>query len=88
VRVLLCPLYHHIRVCFRIQLPYEIDQVVCFISSHTVFLFPFATYDGIPSRDLLILDEVHRLEEEIVKFTISISKRRWKRYIPDLKIVD
>ena len=30
-----------------------------------------------------------RLEEEIVKFTeISISKRRWKRYIPDFKIVN
>ena len=40
-------------------------------------------------RDLLILDEVHRLEEEIVRFTeISISKRRWKRYIPDFKIVN
>jgi Rad3-related DNA helicase len=41
------------------------------------------------SRDLLILDDAHRLEEEVVKFTgISISKRRWRRYIPDLKIVD
>jgi ATP-dependent DNA helicase DinG len=40
-------------------------------------------------RDLLILDEAHRLEEEVVKFTgISISKRRWKRYIPDLEIDD
>ncbi|MFZ0513458.1 MAG: hypothetical protein WAM14_17765, partial [Candidatus Nitrosopolaris sp.] len=40
-------------------------------------------------KDLLILDEAHRLEEEIVKFTkISISKRRWKRYIPNLKMVD
>ena len=37
----------------------------------------------------MILDEVHRLEEEIVRFTeISISKRRWKRYIPDFKIVN
>jgi ATP-dependent DNA helicase DinG len=43
----------------------------------------------LPLRDLLILDEVHRLEEEIVKFTeISISKRRWKRYIPDFKILN
>ncbi|MGC1927405.1 MAG: helicase C-terminal domain-containing protein [Candidatus Nitrosopolaris sp.] len=40
-------------------------------------------------KDLLILDEAHRLEEEIVKFTkISISKRIWKRYIPNLKMVD
>jgi ATP-dependent DNA helicase DinG len=31
----------------------------------------------------------HRLEEEVVRFAgISISKRRLRRYIPDLKIVD
>ena len=49
----------------------------------------FATYEGIPPRDLLILDEVHRLEEEVVKFIeISISKRRWKRYIPNFKIIN
>ena len=49
----------------------------------------FATYEGIPSRELLVLDEVHQLEEEIVKFTeISISKRRWKRYIPDFEMVN
>lgn len=43
----------------------------------------------LPTRNVLILDEVHRLEEEIVKFIgISISKRRWKRYSPDLKIID
>jgi ATP-dependent DNA helicase DinG len=42
-----------------------------------------------PSRELLILDEAHLLETEIVGFTgISISKRRWKRYIPNFKIVD
>jgi Rad3-related DNA helicase len=41
------------------------------------------------SREILVLDEAHRLEEEIVKFTgISISKRRWERYIPNFEIVD
>ena len=41
-----------------------------------------------PSRELLILDEAHLLEKEIVGFTgISISKR-WKRYLPNFKIVD
>jgi ATP-dependent DNA helicase DinG len=35
------------------------------------------------------LDEGHLLETEIVKFRgLSISKRRWKRYIHDLKIID
>ncbi len=49
----------------------------------------FRTFQGIPSRELLVLDEAHRLEEEIVKFAgISISKRRWKRYIPDFEMVD
>jgi ATP-dependent DNA helicase DinG len=43
----------------------------------------------LPSRDLLILDEAHLLETEIVKFRgLSISRRRWKRYIPTLDIVD
>ena len=37
----------------------------------------------------MILDEAHLLETEIVRFTgISISKRRWKRYLPNLKMVD
>jgi Rad3-related DNA helicase len=37
----------------------------------------------------LILDEAHRLEEEIVRHReVSISKRRWKRYIPNLRMVD
>ena len=60
------------------------------ILNYSLFLaLSFATYEGIPSRDLLILDEAHRLEEEIVKFTeISISKRRWKRYIPDFEMVN
>jgi ATP-dependent DNA helicase DinG len=41
------------------------------------------------SREILVLDEAHRLEEEIVKFTeISISKRRWERYIPNFEIID
>ena len=49
----------------------------------------FLTEDVLPSRELLILDEAHLLETEIVGFTgISISKRRWKRYFPNLKMVD
>ncbi|MFZ0647863.1 MAG: DEAD/DEAH box helicase family protein, partial [Nitrososphaeraceae archaeon] len=40
-------------------------------------------------RELLVLDEGHLLETEIVKFRgLSISKRRWKRYIQDLQMVD
>ena len=44
---------------------------------------------SLPERELLILDEGHLLETEIVKFRgLSISKRRWKRYIHDLMITD
>ena len=36
-----------------------------------------------------MLDEGHLLETEIVKFRgLTISKRRWKRYIPNLEIID
>lgn len=40
-------------------------------------------------RGLLVFDEGHLLETEVVKFRgLSVFKRRWKRYIHDLKIVD
>src|SRR5215469_143473 len=63
-------------------------------SSHSIFNYSnflvFLTDNKVlRSRELLILDEAHLLETEIVGFTgISISKRKWKQYIPDLKIVD
>ena len=42
---------------------------------------------NLPSRELLILDEAHLLETELVRFTgISISKKKWRKYIPHLKI--
>jgi len=40
-------------------------------------------------RELLVLDEAHLLETEIVKFRgLSISKKRWRRYIPRFYMVD
>ena len=42
---------------------------------------------NLPSRELLVLDEAHLLETEIVKFIgISISRKKWRKYILDLKI--
>ena len=39
------------------------------------------------SRELLVLDEAHLLETEVVKFHgISISRKRWRKYIHDLII--
>lgn len=40
-------------------------------------------------RQLLVLDEGHLFEKEIVEYaSLSISNKRWKRYIPDLNVND
>jgi Rad3-related DNA helicase len=71
------------------------DQLnVALSSSHSILNYPIffallANKKVLPSKDLLILDEAHLLEIEIVKFRgLSISKRKWKRYIPTLEMVD
>ncbi|MGC2575419.1 MAG: helicase C-terminal domain-containing protein, partial [Candidatus Nitrosopolaris sp.] len=67
---------------------------IALASSHSIFNYSnflsFLPYKYIlPSRELLILDEAHLLETETVRFReISISKRRWKRYLRHFKIVD
>ena len=64
------------------------------IASHSILNYPIFLSllphkKSLPERELLVLDEGHLLETEVVKFRgLSISKRRWKRYIHDLKIVD
>ena len=69
------------------------DQLnIALTSCHSIFnysmLLALLPTKKFPSRELLILDEAHLLEKEIVGFTgISISKR-WKRYLPNFKIVD
>ena len=71
------------------------DQLnIALTSSHSIFNYSnFLAF--LPSkkiilpRELLVLDEGHLLETEIVKFRgLSISKKRWKRYIKDLNIID
>ena len=63
-------------------------------SSHSIFNYSnFLAFLPNPKilhpRELLVLDEGHSLETEIVKFRgLSLSKRRWKRYIQDLQMVD
>ena len=67
---------------------------IALTSSHSIFNYSnFLAF--LPSkkiimpRELLVLDEAHLLETEIVKFRgLSISKKRWRRYIKDLKVVD
>ena len=59
------------------------------IFNYSIFLALLPNKKSLPERELLILDEGHLLETEIVKFRgLTISKRRWKRYIRDLKIID
>jgi len=63
-------------------------------SSHSIFNYSnflalLPNKKILPPRKLLVLDEGHLLETEIVKYRgVSISKKRWKRYIPNLKMID
>ena len=59
------------------------------IFSYSIFLSLLTNKNVLQQRNLLILDEAHLLETEIVKFRgLSISKKRWRRYIHDFKMVD
>jgi ATP-dependent DNA helicase DinG len=71
------------------------DQLnISFTASHSIFNYSnflaFLPYNKrLSERELLVLDEGHLLETEIVKFRgLSISKRRWKRYIGNFNIAD
>jgi ATP-dependent DNA helicase DinG len=71
------------------------DQLnIASASSHSILNYPIflallSNKKILPSRELLVLDEAHLLETEIVRFRgLAISKRRWKKYIPNLKMVD
>lgn len=59
------------------------------IFNYSIFLALLPNKKSLPERELLVLDEGHLLETEIVKFRgLTISKRRWKRYIHDFRIID
>ena len=59
------------------------------IFRYSIFLSLLLHKKSLPERQLLVLDEGHLLETEIVKYRgLTISKRRWRRYIHDLKMVD
>ena len=67
---------------------------IALASSHSIFNYSiflaFLPYNKrLSERELLVLDEGHLLETEIVKFRgLSISKKRWKRYVGNFDIVD
>ena len=71
------------------------DQLnIALTSSHSIFNYSnFLAFlpntKTLYPRELLVLDEGHLLESEIVKFRgLSVSKRRWKRYIQNLELID
>ncbi|MDQ2685084.1 MAG: hypothetical protein M3Y25_04495, partial [Thermoproteota archaeon] len=59
------------------------------IFNYSIFLALLPYNKRLSERELLVLDEGHLLETEIVKFRgLSISKKRWKRYLGNFDIVD
>ena len=71
------------------------DQLnIALTASHSIFNYSnFLAFlpntKTLHPRELLVLDEGHLLESEIVKFRgLSVSKRRWKRYIQNLELID
>jgi ATP-dependent DNA helicase DinG len=63
---------------------------IALAASHSVLnyaIFLGLLNKNLPARELLVLDESHLLETEIVRFRgISISRKKWRKYIPELKI--
>lgn len=58
-------------------------------ASHSVFNYPMffgLMMNGLGKRELLVLDEAHLLETEIVGFRgLSISRNRLRKFLPNLK---
>jgi Rad3-related DNA helicase len=71
--------------------PYEyFEQLsIAIVASHSVLnysIFLALIHKNLPSRELLVLDEAHLLEMELVRFRgISISKKKWRKYIPYIR---
>lgn len=59
------------------------------ILNYPAFLSLRAAQKLIEPREVMILDECHSLEQEVVKYKgMSISKKRWKRYFPNFTLPD
>jgi len=74
--------------------PYFEQLNIALSASHSIFNYSnflalLPNKKNLTSRELLVLDEGHLLETELVKFRgLVITKRRWKRYISNLKLID
>jgi ATP-dependent DNA helicase DinG len=74
--------------------PYFDQLNIALSASHSIFNYSnflalLPSKKNLLSRELLVLDEGHLLETELVKFRgLTISKRRWRRYISNLNLID
>jgi ATP-dependent DNA helicase DinG len=74
--------------------PYFDQLNIALNASHSIFNYSnflalLPSKKNLLPRELLVLDEGHLLETELVKFRgLIITKKRWKRYISDLKLID
>jgi ATP-dependent DNA helicase DinG len=71
------------------------DQLnIARIASHSIFNYPMfltlmPSQKIIPPRELLVLDEGHLIETEILNFTgFTLSRSKWQKYLPGFFLVD
>ncbi|HJU79495.1 MAG TPA: ATP-dependent DNA helicase [Nitrososphaeraceae archaeon] len=80
---------HEWNPCYYFDQLFQALKASHSIFNYSIFLSLLSNKNMMQQRDLLVLDEAHLLETEIVKFRgLSISKKRWRRYIHDFKIID
>jgi Rad3-related DNA helicase len=75
--------------CYYFDQLFQALKATHSIFNYSIFLSLLTNKNMMQQRELLVLDEAHLIETEIVKFRgLSISKKRWRRYIHDFKMVD
>jgi Rad3-related DNA helicase len=70
---------------------YYDQRNIALLASHTIFNYSnflrFLPTKLLESRDLLVLDEGHLIESQLVEYlSLSISRKKWRKYIPYLEL--
>lgn len=82
------PLFHNVswQPCEYFNQLYQAYSSSISVWNYPMFFAHLSSPD-MKSRQLLVLDEGHLLEKEIVKYaSLAISNKRWRRYIPGLNM--
>lgn len=82
------PLFHDVswQPCTYFDQLYQAYLASISVWNYPMFFAHLSSPD-MNSRELLVLDEGHLFEKEIVEYaSLAISNRRWRRYIPSLDI--